>query len=81
MSPQEVKNILDRNFAWLCNSCTLDAFPFTAVENNELIDTFSDVSQFNQPTPQKKKNVVTVLEGSNKMYPLFTANAAAISFT
>ena len=54
MNPQSVRDVIDRNFAWLCCSCTSDTFPFSKFETSELIDTFSVVIQVCQPKPSEK---------------------------
>ena len=54
MNQNTVRNIIDRNFEWLCNSCVSDSFAFSNIETNELIDHFSVDVQENRPKPTKK---------------------------
>ena len=48
------KNILARDFEWLCNMCNNDIFPCASLETSEFIDFFSEKVQNNQPVPNKK---------------------------
>ena len=54
MNQNAVRNIIDRNFEWLCNTCVHDSFAFSSIETSELIDICSVYCQENQPKPTKK---------------------------
>ena len=54
MNATTVRNILNRNFEWLCSTCVSDVFPFTGIETSDLIDIFSPTIQIDQPKPNKK---------------------------
>ena len=54
LDPGTFQNIFARNFGWLCCDCSSDAFPFSNLDTNEIIDLFSVDIQIDQPKPNKK---------------------------
>ena len=54
LNQNSARNIIDRNFEWLCISCVSDTFAFSNIENEDLIENFSVEIQGNRPKPTKK---------------------------
>ena len=54
MDAHVLKKILDRDKEWICGECNIMITPFATLENSELIETFVENAQNQQPKPNKK---------------------------
>jgi len=54
MDASTLRNILDRDSEWMCNTCNIDIIPFSTLANSELFDIFTENVQNRQPKPCKK---------------------------